>query len=106
MGQLSSVNFSTRKPRTHTLFTAPKRFQVISGCLGERSSPAKTLRQILESPGIHQGPACFDGLRAKLVERAGFQCCLIGGFSSAGVVGFQSVNLFCSMIGKLLVFVI
>ncbi|KAH1032098.1 hypothetical protein J1N35_044272 [Gossypium stocksii] len=58
---------------THTLFTTPKRFQPIIGCLGERNTPAKTLRQILESPGAHQGLACFDGLSAKLVERAGFQ---------------------------------
>ncbi|PPR91497.1 hypothetical protein GOBAR_AA29185 [Gossypium barbadense] len=46
---------------THTLFTTPKRFQAIIGCLGEGNTPAKTLRQILGSPGAHQGLACFDG---------------------------------------------
>ena len=42
-------------------------------------SPAKALRRILDSPGIHQGPACFDALSAKLVERAGFQFCFTSG---------------------------
>ncbi|XP_042986178.1 uncharacterized protein LOC122314701 isoform X2 [Carya illinoinensis] len=41
--------------------------------------PAKALRRILDLPGVHQGPACFDALSAKLVEKAGFQYC----FSSA-----------------------
>ncbi|GMN22137.1 hypothetical protein TIFTF001_048968 [Ficus carica] len=48
------------------------------------SSPAKALRRILMSPGIQQLPACFDALSAKLVERAGFQCCLTGGFAISG----------------------
>ncbi|XP_047308057.1 2,3-dimethylmalate lyase isoform X2 [Impatiens glandulifera] len=43
-------------------------------------SPAKALRRILESPGIHQGPACFDALSAKLVEQAGFDFCFTTGF--------------------------
>ncbi|KAK8577799.1 hypothetical protein V6N13_028064 [Hibiscus sabdariffa] len=88
------INYApTRKPKSQTLFTAPKRFQVITGCLGERSSPAKTLRQILESPGVHQGPACFDGLSAKLVERAGFQYCFTSGFSiSAARLGLPDTG--------------
>ncbi|XP_027349504.1 uncharacterized protein LOC113861091 isoform X3 [Abrus precatorius] len=45
------------------------------------SSSAKDLRRILESPGIHQGPACFDALSAKLVENAGFEFCFTSGFS-------------------------
>ncbi|KAA0044626.1 2,3-dimethylmalate lyase [Cucumis melo var. makuwa] len=44
-------------------------------------SPAKALRRILEMPGVHQGPACFDALSAKLVERAGFLYCFTSGFS-------------------------
>lgn len=35
-------------------------------------SPAAALRRILASPGVHQGPACFDALSARLVEQAGF----------------------------------
>ncbi|KAL8217289.1 hypothetical protein R6Q57_024126 [Mikania cordata] len=44
------------------------------------SSPAKKLRKLLDSPGVHQGPACFDALSAKLIERAGFQFCFTTGF--------------------------
>lgn len=47
----------------------------------EYTSPAKALRKLLESPGIHQGPACFDALSAKLVERAGFDFCFTTGMS-------------------------
>lgn len=42
-------------------------------------SPAKALRRILQKPGVHQGPACFDALSAKLVERAGFEYCFTSG---------------------------
>lgn len=56
--------------------------------------PPKALRRILESPGIHQGPACFDALSAKLVQRAGFQFCFMSGFSvSAARLGFPDVGL-------------
>lgn len=44
------------------------------------SSQAQKLRKILGSPGIYQGPACFDALSAKLVERAGFEFCFSTGF--------------------------
>ncbi|KAG4185083.1 hypothetical protein ERO13_A09G210300v2 [Gossypium hirsutum] len=89
----SPINTHTRRPKTHTLFTTPKRFQPITGCLGERNTPAKALRQILESPGAHQGPACFDGLSAKLVERAGFQYCFTSGFSiSAARLGLPDTG--------------
>ena len=44
-------------------------------------SPAKKLRRIISSPGIHKIPACFDALSAKLVERAGFKCSFAGGMS-------------------------
>ncbi|KAL5849165.1 hypothetical protein ACOSQ4_007178 [Xanthoceras sorbifolium] len=55
--------------------------KTIVAYLPERFSPAKQLRQILELPGVHQGPACFDALSAKLVEKAGFQYCFASGFS-------------------------
>ncbi|KAF3543937.1 hypothetical protein DY000_02002379 [Brassica cretica] len=52
------------------------------------SSPAKKLREIMQSPGVLQGPCCFDALSAKLVERAGFPYCLTTGFSiSAARIG-------------------
>ncbi|KAJ4957009.1 hypothetical protein NE237_013792 [Protea cynaroides] len=67
-------------------------------CSGKRmvdgDSPAKVLRRILETPGVHQGPACFDALSAKLVERAGFDFCFASGFSiSAARLGLPDVGL-------------
>ena len=44
-------------------------------------SLAKVLRGLLEAPGIHQGPVCYDALSAKLVEKAGFPFCFTGGMS-------------------------
>ncbi|OMO88057.1 Pyruvate/Phosphoenolpyruvate kinase [Corchorus capsularis] len=90
---VTPINTHTRKSKPHTLFTASKRFQAIKACLGERNPPAKALRQILELPGIHQGPACFDGLSAKLVQRAGFQYCFTSGFSiSAARLGLPDTG--------------
>lgn len=43
------------------------------------TAPAESLRQLLRAPGIHLGPACFDALSAKLVERAGFDFCFTTG---------------------------
>ncbi|GLT73857.1 hypothetical protein SLA2020_456880 [Shorea laevis] len=63
----------------------------VVACLG--SSPAKTLRQILDLPGVHQGPACFDALSAKLVQNAGFQYCFTSGFSmSAARLGLPDTG--------------
>lgn len=60
----------------------------------ESPSPAKALRRLLKSPGIHQGPACFDALSAKLVESAGFSFCFTSGFSiSAARVGLPDTGL-------------
>jgi hypothetical protein len=40
---------------------------------------AKALRRLLASPGLHQGPACYDALTAKLVEMAGFRFSFMSG---------------------------
>ncbi|KAL7177010.1 hypothetical protein ACSBR2_030360 [Camellia fascicularis] len=57
-------------------------------------SKAKALRRILDSAGIHQGPACFDALSAKLVERAGFDFCFATGFGiSASRLGLPDTGL-------------
>ncbi|XP_076908385.1 uncharacterized protein LOC143565243 [Bidens hawaiensis] len=48
------------------------------------SPPAKKLREILNTPGVHQGPACFNALSAKLIQRAGFQYCFTTGFGISG----------------------
>ncbi|KAK9138919.1 hypothetical protein Sjap_009513 [Stephania japonica] len=57
-------------------------------------SPAKALRRLLNTPGIHLGPCCFDALSAKLIERAGFQFSIMSGFSvSATRLGLPDVGL-------------
>lgn len=57
-------------------------------------SPAAGLRRILASPGAHQAPCCFDALGARLVERAGFPICFMGGFCvSAARLGLPDVGL-------------
>ncbi|KAG6535859.1 hypothetical protein ZIOFF_000889 [Zingiber officinale] len=61
---------SVRKPTVRTAVVA---------LASDGDSAAKALRKILETPGIHQGPACFDALSARLVERAGFQFCFMSG---------------------------
>lgn len=50
-----------------------------SGNVKPPSSPAKKLREIMKSPGVLQGPCCFDALSAKLIERAGFLYCITTG---------------------------
>ncbi|KAJ4723180.1 Isocitrate lyase [Melia azedarach] len=67
--------FSTRAT-THV----PPKYNIVAS-FPEKISPAKVLRHILELPGVHQGPACFDALSAKLVEKAGFSYCFTSGFS-------------------------
>ncbi|KAG8082595.1 hypothetical protein GUJ93_ZPchr0014g46938 [Zizania palustris] len=57
-------------------------------------SPAKALRRVLETPGAHQAPACYDALSARLVQRAGFRVCFTSGFSiSAARLGLPDVGL-------------
>ena len=61
----------------------PRPIPPLSASYGDKApraeSPAKALRRILDSPGVHKGPACFDALSAKLVERAGFEYCFTSG---------------------------
>jgi hypothetical protein len=52
-------------------------------------SLAAALRRVLEAPGAHQAPACYDALSARLVERAGFRVCFTNGVCSS-----QSLKLF------------
>ncbi|KAK9288213.1 hypothetical protein L1049_016662 [Liquidambar formosana] len=73
-------------------------FRTIFASSRERDSviepPSKALRRILESPGTHQGPACFDAISAKLVEKAGFEYCFTSGFSiSAARLGLPDTGL-------------
>jgi 2-methylisocitrate lyase-like PEP mutase family enzyme len=44
-------------------------------------SPAAKLRRLLERPGLHVMPCCFDALSARLIERAGFELTFMSGFA-------------------------
>jgi hypothetical protein len=44
--------------------------------------PAAALRRVLEMPGAHQAPACYDALSARLVERAEFRAYFTSGMWS------------------------
>ncbi|PWZ43571.1 hypothetical protein Zm00014a_036897 [Zea mays] len=46
-----------------------------SAAPGPGELPATALRRVLEIPGAHQAPACYDALSARLVERAEFRAC-------------------------------
>ncbi|KAL6970806.1 hypothetical protein U1Q18_030492 [Sarracenia purpurea var. burkii] len=82
-----------------SISTARRIRKTFLSCSGDgntigRESPAKALRGILGSPGIHLGPACFDALSAKLVERAGFDFCFTTGFGiSAARLGLPDTGL-------------
>ena len=78
--------FSRSHSRSSREAALPRRLGLITSSsfsfVGERKSsepPADALRRLLESPGLRQGPACFDALSAKLVEKAGFDCCFTSG---------------------------
>ncbi|WCJ41472.1 Phosphoenolpyruvate carboxylase family protein [Euphorbia peplus] len=76
-----SNNLFLRKSNPTSLSATKWASQATVIASSDKPSPAKALRVILDSPGIHQGPACFDALSAKLVEKAGFDYCFTSGFS-------------------------
>jgi len=47
------------------------------------TSPAAALRHLLQGPDFLIMPCCFDGLSARLIERAGFPLTFMSGFSVA-----------------------
>jgi len=57
-------------------------------------APARRLRALLEAPGLHVMPCCFDALSAKLVEEAGFSLTFMSGFAvSAARLGLPDTGL-------------
>lgn len=83
-----SLQFSSSCSVFHpTIRIRTRNYSKPIGCSLERErdewtvneGPAKALRRILDSPGIHQCPACFDALSAKLVQNAGFPLCFTSG---------------------------
>lgn len=69
-GQMPYRTLSTRAlPNNGCAYTTPR---------------TETLRKLLDQPGIYLGPACYDGISAKLTESAGFDFGFMSGFSVAG----------------------
>jgi 2-methylisocitrate lyase-like PEP mutase family enzyme len=57
-------------------------------------SAAQKLRRLLARPGLLTMPCCFDGLSARLVERAGFELTFMSGFAvSAARLGAPDAGL-------------
>jgi len=55
---------------------------------------AGALRTLLEEPGLRVMPCCFDGLSARLIERAGFPLTFMSGFAvSAARLGLPDTGL-------------
>ena len=48
-----------------------------------KSTSASRLREILAKPGLLTMPCCFDGLSARLIEKAGFEITFMSGFSTS-----------------------
>lgn len=86
---------ATRKRRAHPAVRGNTR-QVATSNGGERSPdcPAAKLRKLLaDQRSIIVMPCCYDGLTAKLVERAGFQLTFMTGFGVSAVHGFADCQL-------------
>jgi len=56
--------------------------------------PADALRALLAEPRCHVMPCCYDGLSARLIERAGFPLTFMSGFAvSASRLGLPDTGL-------------
>ena len=56
--------------------------------------PVEQLRQLLNHPELIIMPCCFDGLSARLIERAGFSLTFMSGFAtSAARLGLPDTGL-------------
>ena len=59
-----------------------------------KPAPPARLRALLEKPGLHVMPCCFDALSAQLIERAGFALTFMSGFAvSAARIGAPDTQL-------------
>jgi len=58
------------------------------------TTPADTLRRLLEQPGLIVMPCCFDALSAKMIEQANFPLTFMSGFAvSASRIGLPDLGL-------------
>ncbi|KAJ7008635.1 hypothetical protein D5086_005699 [Populus alba] len=93
--QLSLFNIHHKfyRSRRNGVAQSSPKMVTCSASAEKNNSAAKKLRLILDSPGVHQGPACFDALSALLVQRAGFDYCFTSGFSiSAAKLGLPDTG--------------
>ncbi|CAI8583506.1 unnamed protein product [Vicia faba] len=82
----------SRRISSSPLFQFQLRATSTISCSSSTDKP-NLLRRILDSPGVHQGPACFDALSANLVQSAGFPLCFTSGFSiSASRLGLPDTG--------------
>ena len=58
----------------------------------DASMPAR-LRAVLQKPQISVMPCCYDGVTARLVERAGFELTFMTGFGVAAARGYADAGL-------------
>jgi 2-methylisocitrate lyase-like PEP mutase family enzyme len=57
-------------------------------------APTEVLRALLQTQRLHVMPCCFDGLSARLIERAGFPLTFMSGFAvSAARLGLPDTGL-------------
>jgi methylisocitrate lyase len=57
-------------------------------------SPGKRLRELLASPGLTLMPGAYDALSARLIEAAGFDALVAGGFAAtASLVGAPDIGM-------------
>lgn len=54
------------------------------------------LRKLLNEDRLHLMPCCYDGLSAKLVQRADFDLTFLSGFATAGAHGLPDTGLLSS----------
>ncbi|XP_045796402.1 2,3-dimethylmalate lyase isoform X1 [Trifolium pratense] len=84
---------SSFQSKSHSIFHSKSQRKSIISCSSSNSDKVKLLREVLDSAGVHQGPACFDALSANLVESAGFRLCFTSGFSiSASRLGLPDTG--------------
>lgn len=62
------------------------------GRAAKKSAPAR-LRTLLSSDELLVMPCCYDGLTARLIERAGFPLTFMSGYSVAGSFGLPDTGL-------------
>lgn len=59
----------------------------------EQLSAPDRLRALLDAGEIVITPACYDGLTARMIQRAGFSCTFMTGFGVSAVRGYPDTQL-------------